>query len=1337
MLGDITQLRATMREARAQVNGTAGGLRAAGATAFAGMARMGKSISLIGAGVAVTSMKMAGDFQAQTMVLHTAAGESLSGLKTVRQGILDIAKGTGTDWHNLTEGMYQVEKAGIRGADGLKVLRSAAQGAREENASLESVTNAMTSVMASYHLKAKDSVQVMNAMKTAAGEGKMTMEEFASSLSTVLPIASANKISFSEVSGALATLTQHGTSAREGTQELASTIRSLASPNNVAVQEMQRLGLSSTDVAMKLKDVDKGGRGLTGTFDLLSRTVLSKMGKSGTVLLSAFNDTKQSAANAQMMLSKMDPAVAKVAKAFEKGKISVGDWRKAIKAMPTDQANFAQQFATFINKTHGFSAELKRGGPAAQTYTEAMRKMLGGAIGLNTALQLTGENTDAYHERVKKISESYHHATKDVEGWDQTQKLFNVRLAKAKQTVSVLAIEIGTKLIPVVTAAADWFARHKTVALALASVIGGVLALSVVAFAAKVTMNALKPIGAFAKLGKAGFQAGGRIVQGFRSAQVAQSAFSGKAGSFGGALRKGFDAAGRGVKGFVGAVGKASAKAGKAAWSGMVTGIKGVGRAAAASGRAVTSLGSTVGRASAKAGKAAWAGMVTGVKGVGRAAAASGRAVKDLGVAVGRVSVKAGRAAWSGLVNGIKGVGLAAKTAALNVYGYVRSLAASAIAGLRAAAAWTAQKIALIASAIAEKAAAIAQWALNVAMDANPVMLVVLAIAALVAGVIYAYKHFASFRNAVNAAFAVFGPAVDFVKQKWGAFVQGFEDAYHKTVEVGGQMISWVSALPGRIYRWFVSLPGRLSSIASGGWGSFKAATVRKAMEAIAWVKGLPGRFKSGLGNLGATLINSGKALVRGFINGIKSMFGSAVSTAKSIVSGIADFFPHSPAKKGPFSGNGYTLHSGKALMQGLAQGITTGAPHAVATMRAAAQATADGFAHTLGIASPSKVFRSLGIYVNQGLIDGLTASTARVKAATRRIETLLIQTRNHLQDERTSGRTRAGRKTNAWVAQKLRALAGVERYVQREDAVMRSLAAKRDAVAQKLKDAQKKLSDLQKSWSDEVKSVSQGVMQGFSIVTEAPQEGFALTSQDVVNKMREQMTKAVQFAAQLRALQKKGLSSDLVAQIAAAGVDQGGATAAALAGASKGQIAEINRIQKSTKSAADSAGRAVADSMYGAGIRAAQGLVKGLQRQEKTIEAQMVRIAKKMAAAIKHALKIRSPSQVFADIGQYIPQGLAVGIGGAAQHAVQAARTLSTKVTAAGQLHPTAFAGSAGALRIPAQRSGSVTYIDRRIVQVTVQGQVVTARRLKDVIEEQFLQQGARNNGTYVPYKR
>lgn len=1222
LVGDMTQLRGTLMQARTQVDGTARGMQRAGATMFAGMAAMGRSVSLIGVGVAAVSVKMAGDFEANTMVLHTAAGETLDNLKIVRKGILDIAKGTGTDWHNLTEGMYQVEKAGIRGADGLKVLKAAAQGAREENASLESVTNAMTSVMASYHLKAKDSVQVMNAMKTAAGEGKMTMEQFAASLSTVLPIASANKISFSEVSGALATLTQHGTSAREGTQELASTIRSLASPNNVAVQEMSRLGLTSTDVAMKMKDVDKGGRGLTGTFDLLSRTVLSKMGPSGTLLLSAFNKTKLAAKDADVMVKSMPKSIQGLAQSYGSGSISMATWRKELKALPPEQANLLSQYATLRNKTNGFSAELKRGGPAAQTYTEAMRKMLGGAIGLNTALQLTGENTEGYQHRVEKIRESYQHATKDVEGWKETQKLWNVQVAKAKQTISVLAIEIGTKLIPVILRVVDWFGRHKDVAVALAAVISGVLALAVVAYAAKLVMSAASVVIGFGKMGVGAVRAGARVVQGFRSAQVAGSAFSGRAGSFGGALRKGFNAA--------------------------VSGAKTAGSAVATFGRAVSSATAT-----------------------------------------------AGRAAWGGMVTGIKAVGLAMKTAGLAAWNFTRSMAASALAGLRAAAAWTAQKIALIASAIAEKTAAVAQWILNAAMSANPITLIILAVIAFVGVLVLAYNKIGWFRAFVDTAFKAIGAAigwvVDFVKAHWPLLLAiltgpigiavllivkywdkiktGFLNAYHGTVNVGKTFINWVTGLPGRAKNALVSLGVAIVSTALNAWNSFKKSTVSKALETVAWVKGLPGRAKNALGSLGRLLYSAGADMLRGLLNGIRSI------NVSSVLSGIA--------------------HS------------------AVSSFKSA-----------LGISSPSKVFRQLGIYVNQGLIDGLTSSTARVKAATRRIETLLIQTYNKVADLKgTKG------VSNKWVKSREATIKRLEVYVKREDKILRGLAAKRDSVASKLKSAQSRLATLQKHWSDQVKSVADGVMQGFSIVTEAPQEGFALTAQDVVNKMRDQMAKAAQFAAQLQALKKKGLSADLIAQIAAAGVEQGGATATALGSATKSQIAQINAAQKATKAAATSAGKTVADSMYGAGIRSAQGLVKGLQSQEKAIEKQMMRIAKAMQKAIKRALGIKSPSTVFAGIGQWIPRGLAAGVEGGAHHATRAVNRLAGSVAGA------AFTGSGPALAGGGGGAGGMVVHNHFTFQI--EGSVTTVEKLSKDVEAAFLRRGARNPLTYQQYKR
>lgn len=450
------QLAASMRTAKAQMDGSAAGLKAAAGTVTASMAKIGKGVTLIGVGVAAASVKMAGDFQMQTNVLVTAAGETEKGLKVVRAGIMNISTNTGTGLKELTDGMYLVEKAGYRSADGLKVLEAAAQGAREENANLASVTNAMTSVMASYHLKAEDSVRVMNALKTSAGEGKITMEQFSGALSTVLPIASANKISFEQVAGAVATLTQHGTSANEATQELASTIRSLAAPNNVAVKEMARFGLSAQDVSLNL-----GKRGLTGTIELLTQTVLSRMGPSGKILMSAFNDTKQAGQAAADMMEHMPVSLQKLAKTFQDGKIPADEWKKTIKSLPVDQKNLIMQFTTLVSKNRGFSDELRKGGPASKTFTEAIKKMSGGAIGLNTILQLSGESSAGFQERVDKTGKSFHNASKEVEGWKSTQGLFNVQMDRVKQTLDVLMIKIGTHLIPIIQTLAGWMLKNR------------------------------------------------------------------------------------------------------------------------------------------------------------------------------------------------------------------------------------------------------------------------------------------------------------------------------------------------------------------------------------------------------------------------------------------------------------------------------------------------------------------------------------------------------------------------------------------------------------------------------------------------------------------------------------------------------------------------------------------------------------------------------------------------------------------------------------------------------------------------------------------------------------
>lgn len=96
---------------------------------------------------------------------------------------------------------------------------------------------------------------------------------------------------------------------------------------------------------------------------------------------------------------------------------------------------------------------------------------------------------------------------------------------------------------------------------------------------------------------------------------------------------------------------------------------------------------------------------------------------------------------------------------------------------IRQKAAMVASTAAMVAQKAAMAVATAAQWLFNAAMSANPVMLIVLAIAALVAGVILAYNKIGWFRDFVDAAFKFIGEAVtnvvDWFKSAWSIAVLG------------------------------------------------------------------------------------------------------------------------------------------------------------------------------------------------------------------------------------------------------------------------------------------------------------------------------------------------------------------------------------------------------------------------------------------------------------------------------------------------------------------------------------------------------------------------------------
>jgi phage-related protein len=137
------------------------------------------------------------------------------------------------------------------------------------------------------------------------------------------------------------------------------------------------------------------------------------------------------------------------------------------------------------------------------------------------------------------------------------------------------------------------------------------------------------------------------------------------------------------------------------------------------------------------------------------------------------------------------------------------------------------------------------------------------------------------------------------------------------------------------------------------GWNRIKAAVSNGIKSVTNKVRQIPGKIKNALGNLGGLLYEAGKNVVRGLINGIKSMFGALSSAASDLAGKIRSHLPFSPAKEGPLSGTGDPRRAGVKIATMLAAGMAQGT--GAVTSAAASVAGAAGIGPR-GIGTPAGV---------------------------------------------------------------------------------------------------------------------------------------------------------------------------------------------------------------------------------------------------------------------------------------------------------------------------------------------------------------------------------------------
>jgi phage-related protein len=184
----------------------------------------------------------------------------------------------------------------------------------------------------------------------------------------------------------------------------------------------------------------------------------------------------------------------------------------------------------------------------------------------------------------------------------------------------------------------------------------------------------------------------------------------------------------------------------------------------------------------------------------------------------------------------------------------------------------------------------VAQTELDGAMDANPIGLIVIAVAALAFGIVELWKHSAGFRNFWKGLWKeikhLVSDAVDFIRAHW-------------------------KLLPAI----FLGPLGIVVSLVLTHWQQISSFTARMVGDVVRFFRSIPGRIR----HLISDLFSIGSQIIMGLVHGIESAFGAVEAVVGRLVnmipSGIRHFFDMASPSK-------LMMRHGKNIGLGLAMGI-------------------------------------------------------------------------------------------------------------------------------------------------------------------------------------------------------------------------------------------------------------------------------------------------------------------------------------------------------------------------------------------------------------------------------
>ena len=185
------------------------------------------------------------------------ATESFKRLSAELQGQASVVE--------LTAAAYDVASAGFTNtADQTRILEAATKGAVGGMSDINTVGNAVTSVLNAYGLSADEAGNLVDGFIQTQNDGKVVLGEYAGLIGRLAPTAAAAGVGIKELNAAIATITAQGVAPESAITGLNQAIVSILKPTSQASGLASELGIEFNETALRTK-------GLSGFLDEVAK----------------------------------------------------------------------------------------------------------------------------------------------------------------------------------------------------------------------------------------------------------------------------------------------------------------------------------------------------------------------------------------------------------------------------------------------------------------------------------------------------------------------------------------------------------------------------------------------------------------------------------------------------------------------------------------------------------------------------------------------------------------------------------------------------------------------------------------------------------------------------------------------------------------------------------------------------------------------------------------------------------------------------------------------------------------------------------------------------------